>query len=689
MPASFTVYRCRLRTCALAGLLLLLYGLFLAEVAQPLYAQEQPPSLHTTVSATDAARINAMIKKANIRLLSDPDSAIILLQEPWAQSLALNYAYGCGKVMGNMATAYRNKGALHKSLELYHLAIFYFKQQQQDHDFYLAATYNTMFGAYFPLGMLDSAALNCYKVLALYNNAGSRQINPKGAVVDPLIDALQFLGSCWKQLGYYERSLSYLDQAEQRSRNSPGHYQLTSILNNKSSTYLDLGQPGRSLEFSKEGIALALKNKDSISLPTFRVNVAIALLQQGQMDTGMAILEHILEEMPEQRGMQELQITAAFVLGSAYYNSGAFDKAIRILVPALQEAGRMGLRYNTIAPHNVLAATYDTLGNYKMAYRELQIKEALEDSLTTQAAKVMNMMDMSLQTAERDKKISQNSLKLIHQQHKLDRQYIWILVISCGALLLAVLLFLLYRNNQYRRRRQEEQIQLLGKEQEVLQLKALMQGEEQERVRFARELHDGFVSQLSAIKMNFSVLDITHITAAQQQEHINELDETIRELRKTAHNLMPEILLNAGLCEAVQLYCDRINQAHTLFIDFRVYGYLPALDAGFALPLYRMIQEAVQNIVKHSGATQAVIQFNYDNQVLGITIEDNGCGLEQDADGTQGTGLQNFKTRVQGLNGQFHVTGTKDIGTTLYFEFEPGPDQLKENKNDHNTTGHS
>ncbi len=209
--------------------------------------------------------------------------------------------------------------------------------------------------------------------------------------------------------------------------------------------------------------------------------------------------------------------------------------------------------------------------------------------------------------------------------------------------MLAVLLFLLYRNNQHRRRLQEEQLQLLGKEQEVLQLKALMQGEEQERARFARELHDGFVSQLSAIKMNFSALDITRMTEEQQQDHIAELEETIAELRKTAHNLMPEILLNAGLCEAVQRYCDRINQAHTLFVDFRVYGYLPALEPGFELPLYRMIQEAVQNIIKHSGATDALVQFNYDNRVLGITIEDNGCGLEPGAEAAQGTGLQRFQ----------------------------------------------
>lgn len=672
MSARFTLYRSSgkgilLRTMpALLLLLALLPG-----AVKPVTAQDRV-SLKTTVRPEDAARINAMIKKANTYLLHNPDSTLLLLEAPWKQSLALNYAYGCGKIMGNMATAYRNKGALRKSLELYHRALYFFGRQQQDREFFLAATYNTMFGAYFPLGMLDSAALNCYKVLALYNNAGSMQINPPGAAVDPHIDALQFLGSCWQQLGYYDRSLNYLEQAEQRSRAHPQQYQLISILNNKSSAYLGLGMAGRSLELSKEGFTRASQNRDSIFLYSFQTNTAIAFLQQGKTDTGILILQKMLRDLSLRRDLREQQLTAAFTLGQAYYYKGMFDKTLAILVPALREAQLMDLRYNTIAPHNILAATYDTLGNYEAAYRELKIKEALEDSLNTQAARVMNMMDMSLQTAERDKKISENRLKITHQQHKLNRQYVWIIIVSCSTLMLAVLVFLLYRNNQHRRRRQEEQIRLMEKEQEVLQLKALMQGEEQERARFARELHDGFVSQLSAIKMNFSVLDITQISKVQQLEHLGQLEETIRELRKTAHNLMPEILLNAGLCEAVQLYCDRINKAHTLFVDFRVYGYLPRLAAGFELPLYRMIQEAVQNMIKHSGATQAIIQFNYDEHILGITIEDNGCGIGEHPGEAAGAGFQNFKTRTRSLNGHFHISGTKDIGTTLYFEFELG-----------------
>ncbi len=124
MPVRLAVYHQHKRKSPVPYILLLCL-LAIRALDHPVRAQEQA-ALRTTVTASDSARINTLIKNANRYLITDPDSTITLLKEPWEQSLALNYAYGCGKVMGNMATAYRNKGALHKSLELYHKAIFFF-----------------------------------------------------------------------------------------------------------------------------------------------------------------------------------------------------------------------------------------------------------------------------------------------------------------------------------------------------------------------------------------------------------------------------------------------------------------------------------------------------------------------------------------------------------------------------------
>ncbi|WP_118976219.1 tetratricopeptide repeat-containing sensor histidine kinase [Taibaiella koreensis] len=663
----FRIDRCNIPAAlwrAWRGTCLLLVCLLI--MSQEVPAQETRGRLHTRITATDSANISSLINKANAFQGSDPDSTIFYARIALSKSLALNYAFGSGLSLANMATAYRNKGAHARSLALYREALTVIAQQEQDREYYLAATYNAMFGVFFHLGMFDSAALNCYKVITLYENAAPGSINPRGSLVDPLIDAQQYLGICWLQTGYPERSLVYIGKAEQLSRQNKHQYQLLSILTNKSSTYCRLQVPEKAIAAATEALQLADRNKDHSFDYMLHINIAAALLQQNRNDSAIALLRNYL---PAKADPGEA-IDAAFVLGDAYYRQGQYHEAIAILLPAIRAARQAEQRYNLTTPYQVVAAAYAALGDHNAAYQALSTKELLEDTLTHKATEVMNMMDAALQSAGKDRKLSQNQVRINRQQHRLEQQYLWITAISAGGLMLALLLLLLYRNARNKRLRQEKQLQLMSKEQEVQQLKAIMKGEEQERARFARELHDGFVSQLSAIRMNFAAMDHTHPSPEQYGENLSQLDETIKELRKTAHNLMPEILLNAGLSEATQLYCDRLNQSHALYIDFRSYGYLPKLEPAFELPLYRMIQEAIQNIIKHSEADQAIVQFNYDKGILGITIEDNGKGFDRPAERSTGAGLYNFRTRVESLGGQFHYSSAPNEGTTLYFEFD-------------------
>lgn len=628
-------------------------------------AQEGPGKLHSAISLTDSAEIATWINKGNALQNEQPDSTILYARKALSKSLALNYAFGSGLALANMATAYRNKGEHQRSLALYREALTAIQQQDQHRDYYTAAARNAMFGVFFHMGMFDSAALSCFKVISLYDNAAPGSINPKGSLVDPLIDAYQYLGICWLQTGYPGRSLACIEKAEALSRKDKHHYQLLSILTNKSSTYCRMEAPDSAIATAAEALRLADKDNNHNFDYLLRTNTAAALLQQNQNDSAIVLLRHYLT--PGTRPGEA--IDAAFVLGEAFYRKGRYAEAIALLEPAVAAARQADQRYNLIAPYQTMAAAYAAWGKSRAAYDALSTKELLEDTLTHRAIEVMNMMDATLQSAEKDRKLSQNQVRINHQQQRLKQQYQWIAAISAGGLMLALLLLLLYRNARNKRLRQEKQLQLMSKEQEVQQLKAIMKGEEQERARFARELHDGFVSQLSAIKMNFAAM-AAQPSPAQFDENLSQLDETIRELRKTAHNLMPEILLNAGLSEATQLYCDRINQSHTLYIDFRNYGYLPKMEPTFELPLYRMIQEAIQNIIKHSEADQALVQFNYDKDILGITIEDNGKGFDAPPGKGAGTGMYNFNARVESLGGQFHCSSVAGEGTTLYFEFD-------------------
>src|SRR5690606_26994876 len=144
------------------------------------------------------------------------------------------------------------------------------------------------------------------------------------------------------------------------------------------------------------------------------------------------------------------------------------------------------------------------------------------------------------------------------------------------------------------------------------------------------------------------------------------LDEATSELRKTAHNLMPEILLKSGLKEAIATYCERMQRGQDLHIDVQCYGDLPRLDTSFELAVYRVIQELIHNIVKHAKARTALVQLNWQDNVFNILVEDDGIGLPQSSVvADAGIGLSNIQSRVHALNGAIDIESSPGNGTTI------------------------
>lgn len=632
-------------------------------------AQDNKVQIKSVISPEDSIRIINLLYEGSPLQDTNPDSLIRLTRLTLEESRSKGFNAGAGRSLGLMATAYRNKGDFSKSILLYKQALPFIQKQGKDQAYYTAALYTAMFGAYFPQGMYDSAAINCYKVIELYSQPGP-DINPPNSKVNPLIDAYQFISVSWFHLGFYQQALHYSEKAEQLSKADKQHYQLLNILINRGAIFLAQQQPDTALVFYKKGWSLLKGKNETDHIQHLLIGEAVALLQKKEPTGAIAILKQIIATQDTIPIFYDTKISAAYVLGRVYYEQGKYDKALQVLLPAMKKARTSTLVYNYISPNYTLAQIYKAQGKADEAYDQLWRMQQLSDSLVdNDKIQAINLMDIALQTADKDKEISRKQLEIREQETRIQKKNIWIGAISLSAFLLTILLWVLYRSGRHKRHLQEERIRSLGKEQEIIRLKAIMSGEEKERTRFARELHDGFISQLSAIKMNFSAMEGQPWSAGMLTEQVQHLEETIQELRKTAHNLIPEVLLQRGLTEAVQLYCDRIVSAHHLPIDFQFYGTLPVMSKEFELTLYRMIQECIQNVIKHAGATQAIVQINCTENSMGITIEDNGKGMAAGSK-EQGTGLDNLNARIKALGGYLHISSSAGIGTTIYFEFD-------------------
>lgn len=192
-----------------------------------------------------------------------------------------------------------------------------------------------------------------------------------------------------------------------------------------------------------------------------------------------------------------------------------------------------------------------------------------------------------------------------------------------GIALLSGIFFVFYRNVRQKHK-------VLQQEKEIDKLRAAMNGEEQERIRIARELHDGIMVQFSSVKMNLgSILRRMegHERTDELHEVISQLDNATQELRRSAHNLMPDMLLAEGLSGAVRYFCSSLRQSSGITIEFQQYGEVREIKPEYELMLYRIIQELVQNAIKYAAAGQIIVQLDATENLFTITVEDNGAGL--------------------------------------------------------------
>jgi signal transduction histidine kinase len=241
-----------------------------------------------------------------------------------------------------------------------------------------------------------------------------------------------------------------------------------------------------------------------------------------------------------------------------------------------------------------------------------------------------------------------------------------ILFIALAAIIFIVfVLGLLFLLMQFRKRKI-----IYEKEKEVLTLESLLQGQEIERARMAKDLHDGLGGMLSGIKLNLSSMKGNVIIQEKDvnlfTKSIDQLDNAIAEMRRVAHNMMPEALLKFGLTEAVQDYCDGINESNTVKIKFTNIGLTTPLEKSIEVILYRILQELTNNAIKHASASTIIVQLSKNENILNLTVEDDGKGFDtKQLANIKGTGLLNVQSRVDYLKGNLSIESEKGKGTTV------------------------
>jgi signal transduction histidine kinase len=201
-------------------------------------------------------------------------------------------------------------------------------------------------------------------------------------------------------------------------------------------------------------------------------------------------------------------------------------------------------------------------------------------------------------------------------------------------------------------------------------ISAIINTEENERKRFAKDLHDGLGPIMSTVKMSLSALgdrikDPTDTVILNNTNHL--VNEAINTLKDISNNLSPHVLSNFGLSSALSAFIAKINQTKAMEIDFKSNMENQRLESEKEVVMYRAACELINNSIRHSGASRIEIELNKHEKFITLQFNDNGRGFDTDMlenEDTKGMGLSNIETRVKSVDGVFILESTPGKGTS-------------------------
>lgn len=217
--------------------------------------------------------------------------------------------------------------------------------------------------------------------------------------------------------------------------------------------------------------------------------------------------------------------------------------------------------------------------------------------------------------------------------------------------------------------RTAEEKHLLEQKEAKTRSGSLLEGQEEERRRLARELHDGIGQMLTGLKLHTEQLGSAPFTEKQRRtydELRRLLHETIDSTRTVAYNLMPSVLSDFGVAAALRLLAEQTAKSSGIAVEFS--GTEPLrLDDSVETGLYRIAQEALHNAVKHAGAGRIVLGLERKHGAVLLTIEDDGRGFDarRKRGKSLGSGLRNMRTRAELLDGSLKISSEPDRGTRV------------------------
>lgn len=427
--------------------------------------------------------------------------------------------------------------------------------------------------------------------------------------------------------------------------------------------------PALALEYFKKALSIAQKLDNKRWQYDIYINLSVLLMSDNQFKNFNQTLSYLnsAKLLIEDIGNPNLYFLYYYNLGGYYYKKKQYPEAINYYLKAekIAENTEIPLDYK-ISLMDDLSTVLEKNKEYEKAYHYQKTYHKLQDSIfSTEKVKNINEIITKYEVGKKN-----DQIQILNKQKELQEKKNKLVVITSllSIFILIGLLYFGYKRSQFQKKLNLQEKEKILKEQELKEMSALINGQNIERNRIAKDLHDGVAGDLAGIKLLLAK-ENTYLKNENLQKIQENLSEVFQEIRKISHNLSINNIKEKTLKNLLSDLKENYQQRNEFSFDVYIYpeNAIDDLDEIKKLNIYRILQELLHNISKHAKATEVELSINRHHNDMNIIIVDNGVGFDVYK---KGIGLKNIEERLKIISGEMNIQSEMNKGTSVIIDIK-------------------
>ncbi len=607
------------------------------------------------ISGQNIASHILRLKGTALRVGGQIDQALKILKESRQKAITINNDSICARADIELGLIYQDRGSLDS-------AEYFFQHALSDYErindtigigrakYNLSKFYRTKIDYETSLNY----ALECNRIFQRFNRT------------ELYCRSLINLGNVYQSLKEYDTALACYDQCNVINIKLNNLTRAGEIANNKAVIYYRQ----KKYEEAKNELLYAIEFNERINdinkLSIFYRNISVIYKKLNQKDKALKYAIKALS-IARQLDDKELLSDALINLGVYYKQNNNYKLAETHYLEGIKIAQKYDLKWDMKLAYKNITLLYKAKKDYKKAYDYLQKYSDITDSINSEEkirAREKYKAEYELLHYKDQNRIKELEKKKMRFERNLSFGIGTIVVF-----LLIVILFFFRIHARKNRIIAAQRIQKLEDEKKLMAAQSVLVGQEKERERIARELHDGIGVLLSTASIHFSsVEEKSDKETSEMLKKANKLlKDASKEVRQISHNMMPGVLSKFGLKEAIEDLFEDVEDAGSINVNLRLIFKDERLAENMEIMIYRVIQEMLNNTIKHAKASTVSLSISRGDDEIIMDYMDDGVGFDEDKlPHGKNIGLSGIRSRIDYLGGTIALTSEHGKGTKYF-----------------------